>query len=161
MQGRALIAAVTGLAALGACQARPAAPALGLLSLEAPGAETPLSASNGQARVLVFWRSDCAPCLLELRDSAGLRAAAGRARLMLVALEPAERARATLAAQAPAAAPGWAATQDAAVVLTTFGGAPPRLPLAVAVDSRGRLCGSHHGLLGTDRVREWARRCSG
>ena len=33
----------------------------------------PAALAPGRARVVMFWRSDCGPCLLELRDLAGLR----------------------------------------------------------------------------------------
>ncbi|MBE7220830.1 MAG: hypothetical protein INR64_20370, partial [Caulobacteraceae bacterium] len=51
--------------------------------------------------------------------------------------------------------------EDPARLLARLGGAPPRLPLAVALRADGSVCDRHTGLLGRDRVRAWARACGG
>lgn len=114
----------------------------------------------GHPAVLLFWRSDCAPCRLELGGLAGLEAAAGPGQLVTVALEEPGAARATLDTMTRKPSEAWVADRPAADVLVAFNGQPPRLPLAVALDSRGRVCERHLGLLGTDRVRQWVRECS-
>ena len=105
--------------------------------------------------VVMFWRSDCAPCRLELGDLPALRRAAAPLPLQLVSLD--------------AASAAWAGRfrrrskthEDPAKVLTDWGGAPPRLPLAVALDPSGQVCARHTGLIGRDRLRAWSQACGG
>ena len=109
--------------------------------------------------ILAFWRADCAPCLLELRAARSYAAAARPARFLFVGLQDASSlAAAARKADAPA---GMLVrgVGSASAILTAYGGAPPRLPLAIALGPSGSLCASHVGLLGTDRVRAWARDC--
>jgi hypothetical protein len=109
--------------------------------------------------ILAFWRSDCAPCLLELRAARDYAAAARPARFLFVGLEDVP---ALTAAARKAGAPSEMLVQgvgSASAILTAYGGAPPRLPLAIALTPSGALCARRHGLLGTDQVRAWARGC--
>ena len=104
--------------------------------------------------VVLFWRSDCAPCRLELADLPALRRAAAPLPLQPVELKG--------AAGTPHEGPaGLRTDEDPAAVLTRWGGAPPRLPLTAAVDAQGRLCARHTGLIGRDRLKDWARACGG
>jgi hypothetical protein len=109
--------------------------------------------------ILAFWRSDCAPCLLELRAARDYAAAACPARFLFVGLEGGPDLAA--AARKSGAPPEMLVrgVGSASAILTAYGGAPPRLPLAVAFRPSGALCAHHGGLLGTDRVRTWARDC--
>jgi thiol-disulfide isomerase/thioredoxin len=124
------------------------------------GAARSISALAGHPAVLLFWRSDCAPCRLELGYLAGLEAAARPGRLVAIALEDAASARSTIARLPQPPTDAWVADRPAAEVLVAFNGQPPRLPLAVSLDRNGRVCQRHVGLLGTDRVHQWVRQCS-
>ena len=113
--------------------------------------------------VVLFWRADCGPCLTELSDLASLKAAAAPMRVRPMVLDeapgrvgPVARvlSRAGLQPRDTLRADG-----DAAAVLTTYGGAPPRLPLAVAFDGEGRVCARRTGFLGYDHLRAWAVTC--
>ena len=109
--------------------------------------------------ILAFWRADCAPCLLELRAAHDYAAAARPARFLFVGLEGGPD---LAAAARKSGAPQEMLVRgvgSASAILTAYGGAPPRLPLAVAFRPSGALCAHHGGLLGTDRVRTWARDC--
>ena len=111
--------------------------------------------------VLMFWRADCAPCRLELGDLRALRTAAAPMPIQLVGLQPAAEIRKGLGATSlPPDGSVWT-EQDAGKVLLSWGGAPARLPLAIALDAKGRLCGRHTGLLGTDQLTSWAKSCGG
>ncbi|WP_329653360.1 hypothetical protein [Phenylobacterium sp.] len=118
-----------------------------------------LAALKGKPAVLVFWRSDCAPCLIELRGLAGLQAAAAPAPLVTVALEEPAPAAQALRKMGVVPERAWLSRRDARQTLLAFGPAPARLPLSVALDSRGAVCAQHVGLLGTDRVRQWVKQC--
>jgi hypothetical protein len=109
--------------------------------------------------ILAFWRADCAPCLLELRAARSYAAAARPARFLFVGLQDAP-ALATAARKADVPPEMLVhGIGSASVILTAYGGAPPRLPLAIALTPSGSLCARHGGLLGTDQVRVWARDC--
>ena len=151
-----IVAMLAGARVVGAERTVPSAVVLRDLR----GAPRALSALSGHPAILLFWRSDCAPCRLELSHLADLEAAAKPGRLVTIALEDARAARSTLTKMAPEPQIAWIADGDPAAVLVAFNGAPPRLPLAVALTRAGRSCERHVGLLGTDRVQQWVRECS-
>lgn len=121
----------------------------------------PLPSSGAAPDVLLFWRADCGPCLLEMADLAALRAAARPGRVTPVGLQPAATLRPALRRLGLDEADTATTREDPGALLTRLGGAPPRLPLAVALRSDGQVCGRHSGLLGRDQVRAWARSCGG
>jgi thiol-disulfide isomerase/thioredoxin len=123
------------------------------------GGPRSLAALRGKPAVLLFWRSDCAPCLIELRGLSGLQAAAAPAPVVTVALEAPASATQGLRKMGVAPDRAWLSRTEASLTLLAFGPAPARLPLAVALDSRGAVCAQHVGLLGTDRVRQWMKQC--
>ncbi len=114
---------------------------------------------TGDPTILAFWRADCGPCLTELRNARSYALAARPGRILFVGLQDAPALR--LAAEKAGAPPELLARDDQAAkaVLTTYGGSPPRLPLAVAFDGSGKLCGRHTGLLGTDQIKLWIGAC--
>jgi len=123
------------------------------------GKSVSVTALGGKPVILLFWRSDCGPCLVELQGLAALRRAAAPAKVVTVALQ--DRSSAATASKrwripTPSA---WIATGDARTTLVTYGGAP-RLPLSVALDPHGAICARHVGLLGTDLATRWSRQCS-
>lgn len=143
------------------CCAGGAAPAAPLqLNALSGGAPVPLSSLRGAPAILVFWRADCAPCRLELDNIKQLRAAAGATRLILVGLGPADPLRAAMAHMSASPGLAWRADADPASVLLAFNGPPPRLPLSIALDARGRICARRVGLLGTDQIARWAKSCA-
>ncbi len=111
--------------------------------------------------VLMFWRTDCAPCRLELGEFKALSQAAAPMAIQLVGLQAPEAVRQGLqAASLPADGSLWTA-EDPGEVLRSYGGPPPRLPLAIALDAQGRICGRRTGLLGTDQLKAWSGACGG
>lgn len=118
------------------------------------------TASDGKPTLLMLWRADCAPCVIELKNIAGLEAAAGDARLIVVALDSPDVAKATLQRLGVQPRAAWRSLEAPETVLVALNGLPPRLPLAVALDGDGSICGRHVGLLGTELVAEWIRQCS-
>jgi hypothetical protein len=114
----------------------------------------------GRPTVMILVRSDCGPCQLELRNIEAIKAAAGPARLVLLAVEDRDGARRVLRRAPLPHADLWAANVAPNAVLVKLNGAPPRLPLAIALDRAGAICARHLGLLGTDRIHDWVKRCS-
>lgn len=135
-----------------------AVPVIAPLAATSPA--MPLSALNGQPHVVLLWRSDCAPCLIELQNFAALEAATGAGRLVTIAIEPVGQARQTLHQFNVPPHPAFVAQGDATVFLEAISDGGRRLPLALALDRRGHICARHVGLLGTDLARAWIRQCS-
>jgi hypothetical protein len=147
---------VATAAAVGAASAQ--APPIGLETLSG----RPVAAGSGGAPTLMlFWRADCAPCRLELSHLTPLRAAASPMKLELVGLQSAGELRAGLRAAGLDPASSLRTSDPPDRVLSAWGGPPPRLPLAVALDGTGRICARHSGLIGTERLQAWARTCGG
>lgn len=128
-----------------------------LQSLTTP---TALAPWGDQPTVLVFWRADCGPCLVELQGLARLEAAAAPLRLATVALDAPATASGKLKSLGLAPRLAWRLIDDPATTLTALGGPPPRLPLTVAFNARGEVCGRRVGLLGVNLVKSWAVSCS-
>jgi hypothetical protein len=149
-----------GPALFGCALASARAAAAPALRLERPASDAPvdLAAVRGPGpSVLLFWRTDCAPCLLELRNLPELTRAARPGRLVLIALQPRDELARGLRRLGPVQT--WRAMEDPASVLVRFGGKPPSLPLAVALDPKGKVCRVRHGLLGRNIVAEWIKAC--
>ncbi len=108
--------------------------------------------------IALVWKSDCAPCLVELGYLAKLEAAAG-GRLVSIALDPPDAARAALSERAIAPHAAYAASGDAAGILASLSGGQTRLPLSVAVSASGEICASHVGMLGAEMAADWSRSC--
>lgn len=140
----------------GAAQAAP--PALELVpALGGPAVEL-AAARRHRPAIVLFWRTDCAPCLLELEHLPQLQRAAGAERLLLVAMQPREAVEAGLR-RLGRAIPTWVSAEEPEKVVVRFGGAPARLPLAVALDRWGNICRGRHGLIGSNTVKQWAKAC--
>jgi hypothetical protein len=109
--------------------------------------------------VVAFWRADCAPCRLEMRAARDYALAAQPGRFLFVGLQDGEALRAAADKEGAPPAMLLRAVGSPASILATYGGTPPRLPLAVAFTASGRVCARRHGLLGTDRITAWVRNC--
>lgn len=133
----------------------PQGPALHYQALTGAKARAVATMPDGRDAVLIFWRGDCAPCIDEMRHLADYRRAAGRTRVLAIALQPATDAVAAANRLDFSSAEISVSPDDPAQTLVAFGGAPARLPLSVHVDGKGHVLAARHGLLGTDIVKAW------
>lgn len=108
--------------------------------------------------VVVLWATWCASCRAELARLDRIASAAGPLPVRTLAIDPPDAARARLLADRRPLRGAYADQRDKALVLADWGGTA--LPLAVAIDAAGRVCGRRSGLLGTDQLKQWARACS-
>lgn len=122
------------------------------VALAGDGAELP------RPGVVVFWASWCVPCRAELKRVAELAVAARPLPIALLALDSPDVARAALRRMNVTTARAFADPRPPAQVLAAWGATA--LPLAVAIDRAGKVCGVKRGLLGTDQLRRWATTCS-
>jgi thiol-disulfide isomerase/thioredoxin len=137
-----------------------AAPDAEVIDLKGPGAARSLRAViEGRATVVMFWRSDCAPCLEELERLEALRRAAEPLQLVTVGLESPESLRAQLQRMSIKSDFAWYSLDDPGEVLSAFG-TVPRLPLSVAFDAHGEICARRRGLLTTALIAEWVDTCT-
>lgn len=117
------------------------------------------NAPRGPAMIL-FWASWCVSCRAELERLPDLERAAFPLNVFTLALDPPDVARAALAKFGIPSAGAFADADAPADILAHWGGVGAALPLAVAIDADGRICGRRRGLLGTDQLKDWAARCS-
>ncbi|TDN86986.1 thiol-disulfide isomerase/thioredoxin [Stakelama pacifica] len=110
--------------------------------------------------VVMLWASWCASCKVELRRFSELQEAAAPLPLVTLAIDPAPTAKEALVSAGMTLRGAFADGRPAEQVLADWGGGLLSLPLAVAIDREGRVCGRKHGLLGTNQLREWAVSCS-
>ena len=113
---------------------------------------------HGRAAVVIFWRSDCAPCLDEIRQLAELRRAAHPMQVVTVGLENPEPLQAQLQRLNVEPHSAWYSLEDPAQVLAAFG-TVPRLPLTIALDADGQICARRRGVLTPVLVAEWLADC--
>jgi AhpC/TSA family len=152
--------AVAAVCGLGVAHAAPRPTLQDLALHDLAGRSHSLGELAGHPAVLVVWRGDCGPCLIELLNIRGLEAAAGRTPLVMLAVDEPARIRQALQRYKAQPRDIWVADAPARDVLVALNGEPPRLPLALALDRKGGICARHLGLLGSDRVKDWVRRCS-
>lgn len=110
--------------------------------------------------IVVFWASWCVSCRAELTRLPMLAAAAAPLPVLTLALDPRETARQALGRFGVPAATAFHDARPPGTVLADWGGPATALPLAVAIDRAGHVCGIKRGLLGTDQLKQWAARCS-
>ena len=117
-----------------------------------------LKSLRGHNTLMVFWRSDCAPCMHEMRILPYIADTYPKLPVVLISLENADTARAHMA-DMPELVQLWVAKDDGAKVLSAFGDAKKSLPFSVMLDAKGRICYRHDGLIGTQAVEDGLKKC--
>lgn len=110
--------------------------------------------------IVMLWATWCASCADEVRRVPALSDAAGPLPFVTLAIDPADKARAALPRTGLPLARAFADGRPPGDVLADWGGKGAILPLAIAIDRQGRVCGRKRGLLGTDQIKQWSRSCS-
>lgn len=108
--------------------------------------------------IVLLWRSDYAPCLVELSRMAALQEAAGHIQISTLALEPPDQARASAQRFSIPPNNGFVSLRSTRQVLGSVGTRMSLMPTSVMISANGRICDTNIGILGTDKVREWAGR---
>ena len=147
---KAAIILMAGALVVGAAPALPLGHARSMVS---PSHSLPRPA------VVMLWGTWCASCRDELRRIPTLAVAARPLPFVTLAIDPPAKAAAALAAGGFSTGNAYIDDRDPGTVLKEWGGGGTILPLAVAIDREGRVCGLKRGLLGTDQLRAWSKSC--
>jgi thiol-disulfide isomerase/thioredoxin len=115
---------------------------------------------KGQPLLVAFWRSDCAPCLQEMKLLPDMAQAHPTLIFLLISLHDAEHTRAHL----PALSPNvhvLVGEGDLKELLSSFGNTRTlALPYSVMLDKGGNICGKHYGILSPKTITQWQATCS-
>jgi thiol-disulfide isomerase/thioredoxin len=126
-----------------------------MLGAQAAWAE---EAPHARPSLVIYWRSDCAPCLQELKSVPHIARTNPNVSIVLVALHNDMKPE------------QWQPYMASNVLMKTAddtdknqmradGDPSMALPFSVALHADGSLCEHHFGLLGTARAKEWAATC--
>ncbi len=117
------------------------------------------TAFRGSKLLVVLWRSDCTPCMTEMPAIVNAATAHPHLQVALLALEDAATARAHLHVRLPANVHVLVAQHKGAAMLSAQGDSTGMLPFSQFLHADGKLCQTHIGILGTDRINQWIQSC--
>ncbi len=122
-----------------------------------------LSAGGAQAmeaspQLVIYWRSDCAPCMQELKNLPTIARKNPGMTIELVALRDDAKTQ-QLTQYLPENVQLSMADEATKNQMRAYGNPSMALPFNVALHADGSLCQTHRGLLGTVRAKDWAAQC--
>jgi len=113
----------------------------------------------GQAKLITFWSSDCAPCLREMAILPDIAKQNADMPMALISLKDAEHTRARLTPM-PENVQVLVAQDEGRAVLTAFGNERTlALPYSVMLNKKGGICGKYYGIISPDKIKEWRKEC--
>lgn len=114
---------------------------------------------KGKPLLVAFWRSDCAPCLQEMKLLPEIAKANSDLAMALISLHDVEHTRSHLPVL-PENVHTLVANDDGKKVLASFGNDRTlALPYSVMLNKKGDVCGKHYGIVSPNQVKEWRERC--
>ncbi|MEZ5647683.1 MAG: hypothetical protein R3E60_01755 [Alphaproteobacteria bacterium] len=117
------------------------------------------STDLGQARMITFWSSGCAPCMKEINILPNIARQNTDLSIAIVSLKDAEHTRGRLTPM-PKNVRVLVAQNESKAVLTAFGNDRMlALPYSVMLDKKGRVCRKYYGILSAGKVKEWREKC--
>lgn len=115
---------------------------------------------RGHAALIAFWRSDCAPCLKEMKILPDIATTNQNLPIFLISLQGAEHVR-TYLAPMPKNVHVLVTGEAPKTVLSAFGNDRTlALPYSVMLDAEGQICDWHYGIIAPEKVKEWREKCS-
>lgn len=113
-------------------------------------------ADNGKT-LLVFFRSDCAPCLRELEILPEIAKKHGNLTIDIVSLD--EEYRNYVPPAFPANVHKIVFGARESRIIKDAEGDRIAIPFSAFLKADGSVCGTHAGILGTDQVTKWSKKC--
>ena len=114
---------------------------------------------KGEPLLVAFWRSDCAPCLQEMKLLPEIAKDNSDLTIALISLHDVEHTRSHLPAL-PENVHTLVANDDGKKVLASFGNDRTlALPYSVMLGKNGDVCGKHYGIVSPDKIKEWRKQC--
>ncbi len=121
--------------------------------------EVTLKEATGKPMLVAFWRSDCAPCMQEMKLLPALAKEHAELSIILISLHDIAHTKEQLNVL-PANVRVLVALDEAKSLLQAFGNTRVlALPYSVMLDAKGEACGKHHGILSSDKLNEWRALC--
>lgn len=115
---------------------------------------------HGQARLVTFWRSDCAPCLKEITILPEIARQNPELFIDVISLHDTEHTRPHLK-KMPENIRILVAEDEGRIVLSAFGNDRMlALPYSVMLDAKGQVCDWHFGIIAPEKVSTWRKKCS-
>ena len=136
---------------------------LNFQELQGTGLKNTISVNSkawaGHPALIMFWRSDCAPCLQEMMNLPDLAKAHADLPIMLISLQDAQHTRKHLSAM-PLNVHVLVAQNGGKEVLMAFGNNRMlALPYNVMLNSKGTVCEWYYGILPSQKIEEWKKTC--
>lgn len=122
------------------------------------GKPVTMAALHGHKTLVAFWRSDCAPCLHEMAILPAIVRENPTLPMVLVSLQDRDHTRESLQNMA-FNMQVLVAQNNGGDVMRAFGNSKASLPFSVMLRADGSVCATHEGILGTQRINEWVKRC--
>ena len=114
---------------------------------------------KGKPLLVAFWRSDCAPCLHEMKLLPEIAKDNGDLTIALISLHDVEHTRSHLPAL-PDNVHVLVGVGDKKAILSAFGNTRTlALPYSVMLNKKGDICGKQYGIVSPNKVKEWQKKC--
>jgi len=123
--------------------------------------EKPISLSDfkNAPLLLIFWRSDCAPCLHEIKNLQQIAASYPQLQIAIISLQNTNIVQKYLPNPIPKNAHILMALDDEKPLLASFNNNKAALPFSAFMHAEGSICAIHEGILGTDTIDQWIKSC--
>lgn len=109
--------------------------------------------------LVIFWRSDCAPCRIEQPILIEVARSHPQLHIALISLQDEAQTR-NYFGTSPASNMAILIAQDnAKKILLSMGDTRAALPFSAYLNADGTICETHYGVLGTEIVNNWIEEC--
>lgn len=113
----------------------------------------------GKQVLVLFWRSDCAPCLKEMAILPDIAKQNEDLTILLISLHDVEHTVSHLP-KLPSNVQKLVAKDDGRILLKNFGNERTlALPYSVMLSKQGAICEKQYGILSPIKIKEWRKQC--
>jgi hypothetical protein len=108
---------------------------------------------------VLFWRSDCAPCLIEMQHVPEIAITHPDTHIALIALQDKEAMQKQLPENLPNNIEVFFVDKEIRGLLLAFGNERAVLPFSVWLHQDGTICARNYGMLTLERFTNWRKTC--